>query len=121
MAAVTPISAEAPGRAGQVAKAGPSRPPARRFSEVLSRTTVENPRPAPEQAKLAGQVLSRVEAGQKRLDEIIAQARSGKTFRPRELLAMQAEVYRISEELSLVNKVVEEGVAGIKRLWNMQV
>jgi hypothetical protein len=86
---------------------------------VLSRQTIgKPPQPRP---TLAEGAISRIEEGRRRLDEIIAQARSGKTFKPRELLALQAEVYRISEELSLVNKVVEEGVAGVKRLWNMQV
>jgi hypothetical protein len=119
MAAVTPISTQAP---GQVARTREVSKPAQRFSEVLSRTQVGKPGPAAVQGGgLAGQVLTRVEAGQRRLDEIIAQARSGKTFRPRELLAMQAEVYRISEELALVNKVVAEGVSGVKRLWNLQV
>jgi hypothetical protein len=86
---------------------------------VLSRQTIGKP-PQP-QASLAQGAISRIEEGRRRLDEIIAQARSGKTFKPHELLALQAEMYRISEELSLVNKVVEEGVAGVKRLWNMQV
>jgi hypothetical protein len=86
---------------------------------VLSQQTIGKP-PQP-QVSLAQGAVTRIEEGRRRLDEIIAQARSGKTFKPQELLALQAEVYRISEELSLVNKVVEEGVAGVKRLWNMQV
>ena len=60
-------------------------------------------------------------SGPRRLDQIIASARDGKRFTPRELLSVQLEVFRITEELSLVNKVVEQGMAGIKRLWNLQV
>jgi len=86
---------------------------------VLSSQTIGKP-PQP-QASLAQGAVARIDESRRRLDEIITQARSGKTFKPHELLALQAEVYRISEELSLVNKVVEEGVAGVKRLWNMQI
>jgi hypothetical protein len=95
------------------------KPKGQRFHEVLSRQAIGKP-PQP-QASLAGGAIARIDEGRRRLDEIIAQARSGKTYKPHELLALQAEVYRISEELSLVNKVVEEGVAGVKRLWNLQV
>lgn len=114
----------APATAPAVAGVRPASPPlakprGQRFHEVLSRQTIRRP-PQP-QASLAHAAVSRIDEGRRRLDEIIAQARSGKTFKPHELLALQAEVYRISEELSLVNKVVEEGAAGVKRLWNMQV
>ena len=118
MAAVTPTSAPA------VAGIRPpdsikAKPKGARFHEVLSRQNIGKPQLPKE--NLAEGAITRIEVGRKRLDEIIAQARAGKTFEPHELLAMQAEVYRISEELSLINKVVEEGVAGIKRLWNMQI
>jgi hypothetical protein len=96
-----------------------AQPRGQRFHEVLSRQTIGEA--AQPQASLARGAIARIEVGRRRLDEIISQARSGKTFKPHELLALQAEVYRISEELSLVNKVVEEGVAGVKRLWNMQI
>ena len=114
------IPAIAPAVAGvQPASPPQVKPKGQRFHEVLSQQTIGKP-PQP-QASLAQGAIARVDEGRRRLDEIIAQAQSGKTFKPHELLAMQAEVYRISEELSLVNKVVEEGVAGVKRLWNMQV
>jgi hypothetical protein len=118
VAAIAPTTAPAAAgvRPASGARAG-SR--GQKFHEVLSRQTIGQP-PQPQDG-LAQGAIARVEEGRRRLDEIIAQARAGKTFKPRELLALQAEMYRISEELSLVNKVVEEGVAGVKRLWNMQV
>lgn len=118
MAAITPATAPvvAGVRPATAARAAPRGP---RFHEVLSQKSIG--KPAQPQAGLAEGAIARVEQGRRRLDEIIAQARAGKTFKPHELLAMQAEMYRISEELSLVNKVVEEGVAGVKRLWNMQI
>ena len=118
MASIAPTTA--PAVAGvRPASAARAKPKGQRFHEVLSHQNIG--KPAQPEASLAGGAIARVEQGRKRLDEIIAQARAGKTFKPHELLALQAEVYRISEELSLVNKVVEEGVAGIKRLWNMQI
>lgn len=118
MASIAPAAAPA---VHGVRPASPARaqPQGQRFHEVLSRQTIETP--AQPQANLARGAIARIEEGRRRLDEIITQARSGKTFKPHELLALQAEMYRISEELSLVNKVVEEGVAGVKRLWNMQI
>ncbi len=118
MAAITPMTA--PAAAGvRPASGARAQPGGKKFHEVLSQQTIG--KPAQPQPGLARGAIARVEQGRRRLDEIIAQARAGKTFKPRELLALQAEMYRISEELALVNKVVEEGVAGVKRLWNMQV
>jgi hypothetical protein len=118
MASIAPTTAPAIAglRPASTARAAPK---GQRFHEVLSRQTIS--KPARPQAGLAGSAIARVEEGRRRLDEIIAQARAGKTFKPHELLALQAEVYRISEDLSLVHKVIEEGMAGVKRLWNIQV
>ena len=71
--------------------------------------------------QVADRVADRLEAGRHRLDEIIAGARAGKTYRPSELLAMQAEVYRIGEEIALTHKLVQEGMSSVRRLWNLQV
>lgn len=89
----------------------------RSFGEVLSAA-------APPQARTpeAGvNLLRSMGDGQRRLDEIVARARSGQAFSPRQLLLLQAEVYRISEEVALVQRVVEEGLSGLKRLWTMQL
>jgi hypothetical protein len=118
VAAIAPMTP--PAAAGvRPASGGRAQPGGKKFHEVLSEQTIGEP--ARPRAGLAQSAIARVEQGRRRLDEIIAQARAGKTFKPRELLVLQAEMYRISEELTLVNKVVEEGVAGVKRLWNMQV
>ena len=118
MASIAPATAPAVAGVRPASPAQP-KPKGQRFHEVLSRQTIGEP--AQPQSSLAQGAITRIEEGRRRLDEIIAQAHSGKTFKPHELLALQAEVYRISEELALVNKVVEEGVAGVKRLWNIQV
>jgi hypothetical protein len=99
-----------------------SRQSSSRFSEVLAteRNGVTEEKYCAENQP-AKKIFDRIGAGRKKLDWIIAQANSGRSFQPRELLAMQAEVYRIGEEIALVNKVVEAGVSSVKRMWSMQV
>ncbi len=72
-------------------------------------------------AKQLDRTLDGLEAGRRRMDDLIQQARSGKHFQPAELLAMQAEVFRITETAALTQKVVEAGVSGMRRLWSMQL
>jgi hypothetical protein len=48
-------------------------------------------------------------------------ALSGKQFSPTELLAMQAGVYRFSQELDLTSKVVQQFASGVKQTLNTQV
>jgi len=122
VAVINPASLAATSGASPVGKASQPRPRAERFSEVLSQTAVGRTNaPSKPGANPAGQLLTRLQDGGRRLDRIIAEARKGATFRPRELLAMQAEVFRLSEEISLMNKVVEEGVSSVRRVWSLQV
>jgi hypothetical protein len=69
----------------------------------------------------AVQVLDRVTEAQKRLDNILALAESGRSFSPAELLAVQAHVYRASQELDLAGKVVEKATGGVKQVLQTQV
>lgn len=69
----------------------------------------------------AVQMLDRVSEAQKRLDHIMALAESGRSFSPTELLALQAHVYRASQELDLAGKVVEKATGGIKQVLQTQV
>ncbi len=69
----------------------------------------------------ASKVLDQVTAAQRRLDQVLALAQSGKTFTPAELLAMQAQVYRASQELDLAGKVVEKATAGVKQVLQTQL
>ena len=59
--------------------------------------------------------------GQGKLDQIIKLATSGKSFNPTELLAIQAAVYKFSQELELTSKVVEKATDGIKQTLQTQV
>lgn len=69
----------------------------------------------------ARRAVSHVLAAQKRLDEVLVLAQSGKTFTPAELLALQAQVYRSSQELDLAGKVVEKASSGIKQILQTQL
>jgi hypothetical protein len=66
-------------------------------------------------------VLAGVMDGQNQLDKIIAKASSGKQFSNQELLAMQAGVYKFSQELELTSKVVEKATSGVKQTMQTQV
>ena len=59
--------------------------------------------------------------GQGKLDKIIKLATSGRSFSPTELLAVQAGVYKFSQELELTSKVVEKATSGVKQTLQTQV
>ncbi len=59
--------------------------------------------------------------GQDRMTKIMDMALSGKQFSAQELIAMQAGVYRFSQEVELTSKVVEKATSGIKQTMNTQV
>lgn len=124
MAPVAPVAGKSVSGIGPAGPTPGTTAGKHKFSEVFSSTGIQAPaaaaRPDGTQG-LGSEVLGRIQAGRRRLDQILQQARAGRSFRPRELLAMQAEIYQIGEELALVNKVVEQGVAGVKRVWNLQV
>lgn len=66
-------------------------------------------------------VLNQVVSGQNKLDQIIKMATSGKTYGNQELLAIQASVYKFSQELELTSKVVEKATSGVKQTMQTQV
>ncbi len=69
----------------------------------------------------AERLLDRVGAAQRRMEEVLDLARSGKSFSPAELLALQADVYRASQQLDLAGKVVEKATSGVKQVLQTQV
>lgn len=66
-------------------------------------------------------IMEDVMQGQNKLEEIINLSLSGRNFSTPELLAMQAGVYRFTQELELTSKVVEKATATIKQTMNTQV
>lgn len=73
-----------------------------------------------EESKLQGMIDNLVN-GQDKMTKIMQMALSGRQFGPSELLAMQAGVYRYSQELDLTSKVVQQATSGIKQTLNTQV
>lgn len=66
-------------------------------------------------------IMEDVMQGQNKLEEIINLSLSGRNFSSSELLALQAGVYRFTQELELTSKVVEKGTSTIKQTMNTQV
>jgi hypothetical protein len=66
-------------------------------------------------------ILEDVMQGQNKLEEIINLSLSGRNFSSQELLALQAGVYRFTQELELTSKVVEKATSTIKQTMNTQV
>jgi hypothetical protein len=62
-----------------------------------------------------------VERAQARLESVLAQARSGRTFTARELLALQAEAYRAVQVVDLAGKLVEQGAQSVRQALNTQL
>ena len=88
-------------------------------SEVQAGGKVDSVQSA--RSQQAVRMLDRVSEAQKRLDHILQLAESGRSFSPNELLALQAHVYRASQELDLAGKVVEKATGGVKQVLQTQV
>ena len=73
-----------------------------------------------ERSRMAN-MLDELIGGQDKMGKIMDMALSGRQFSPPELLAMQAGVYKFSQELELTSKVVEKATGGIKQTMNTQV
>jgi hypothetical protein len=61
-----------------------------------------------------------MERGTVRLQEIMDELQSGRTFSPQELLAVQAEMHEITLSIEVTTKVVAETVSGVKHLMQQQ-
>lgn len=75
----------------------------------------------PPRSRQVVRMLDRVSEAQQRLERVLELAQSGKSFTPNELIALQAHVYRASQELELAGKVVEKATGGVKQILQTQV
>lgn len=66
-------------------------------------------------------MLEGIEKGQGVMDKLIAAGVSGKNFSSGELLALQAGMYKYTQELELTGKVVEKATSGLKDTLKTQV
>lgn len=113
---------------GLGASPGPSG--ASRFAEALARSAALGVQGVAAQsahastAATTGQkvdVVARLASDQRRMDEVLALAQSGKSFSPAELLSLQTQVYRSSQQLDLAGKVVEKTTGGVKQVLQTQL
>jgi hypothetical protein len=65
--------------------------------------------------------LQRIERAQARLDQVLAAARTGRTFTAGELLGLQAEAYRFGQTVDLSARLVEQGAQSVKQALNTQL
>ena len=112
-------------RVGELGEVGPSRADilrAARDANVIPRLPAIS-QEIPRKSWSAGiqRIMEDVMQGQNKLEEIMGLALSGRNFSMPELLAMQAGVYRFSQELELTSKVVEKATSTIKQTMNTQV
>ena len=61
-----------------------------------------------------------LERGRKAIDRAIARSRRGQVFSQEELISMQAEVYRYSQELELAGRLVDKAVGAIRQTLQSQ-
>ncbi len=97
--------------------------PRRRFGALLEQRAAR-PDPVLQPAGAASTALELakgIEQAQRRLDAVLAAARSGRTFSARELLSLQAQAYRYAQTLEIASKVVEQGAQTVKQAVNTQV
>lgn len=61
-----------------------------------------------------------IEQGATRLRELVDQLQSGRSYRPQELLAIQAEMGEITLRIEVTTRVVAEAVSGVRTLMHQQ-
>jgi transcription termination factor NusB len=66
-------------------------------------------------------IISEMEQGQGRLDKLINVGLSGKEMSNTDLLALQASMYKYTQEMDLTGKVVEKATTGLKDTLKTQV
>jgi len=90
--------------------------PSSSFSEALAQSE-------PAQGGLLGVTLDaarQMARGQRHIDAAVRRARRGGGLPPEELLALQAGVYRNTQQLELASKLVEKATGAIKQTLQSQ-
>jgi len=76
---------------------------------------------APRGQNIAVKMMADIEKGQGVMDRLISEGLSGRNFANSELLALQAGMYKYTQELELTGKVVEKATSGLKDTLKTQV
>ncbi|HET8732691.1 MAG TPA: hypothetical protein VFM45_02850 [Anaeromyxobacteraceae bacterium] len=95
--------------------------PASLRRSALSPATTPAPRTAGALPGSLPVALRDIEGVRARLDDMLAQARSGRTFTPQELLGLQVDAHRFAQTVELAGRAVEHGVQGLRQALNAQV
>jgi len=72
-------------------------------------------------SKMLKSVFENLDAGHKRIESILKVSLSGVKLSQQELLTLQMRVYRFTQEVELISKLVEKGTSGIKQVVNTQI
>jgi hypothetical protein len=99
---------------------GTSRTPSTPASSPAAGPTTTPP-PAHRSAGPIRTMLERAVGSEKQIDAILDAAARGKTFKPGELLALQATVARYSQTVEVVSRVADRLVGAIKQTMGTQV
>ncbi len=102
----------------------PSKAQFRSPAPAIENTRIQGTACGSESTKPTGRLreaLESVASQQRRLDEAIALARSGRTFSGQELLALQARTHRFAHDLNLVSKMIEQLSSGVRRTLETQI
>ena len=96
-----------------------SESPARSFADHLEATDapVDEPSPALE---AIGDAVRSIASSERFVDGAIARASRGKNLEPGQLLALQAGVYRYTQELELAAKLVDKATGAVKQTLQSQ-
>lgn len=70
---------------------------------------------------LVKNILQNLDAGHKKIESLLRVSVSGVRLSQQELLTLQMRVYRFSQEVELISKLVEKGTSGVKQVVNTQV
>jgi hypothetical protein len=113
--------------------AGPIRAdlePAPRRTEATGRSFADHLEASPEAAEpeeapspaleAIGDAVRSIGRGERFVDGAIARARRGKDLEPGQLLALQAGVYRYTQELELAAKLVDKATGAVKQTLQSQ-
>lgn len=85
------------------------------FAELLQRTNASTQNPdAQSLARSGADLLRRVSSGERYMDSIVRQGLSGRAFTNEELLTVQARIYRYTQEVELVSKIVDKTTGAVK-------
>lgn len=67
------------------------------------------------------EIIYNLDVGHKKIENILKISLSGVKLNQQELLTLQMRVYRFTQEVELISKLVEKGTSGIKQVVNTQV